>query len=562
VTGTTTESRGTGCEPAPGERRTPVDTALRATFAGEGEMAERCRALDWAVTPLGTPDAWPTRLRATAELVLASALPMALLWGPELVQLYNDGYRALMGPRHPAGLGQPVRTSSPEEWERHAPLYARVRTGASVLLEDAQLPGSGPGGRADARFTLAYSPVRGDEGAVAGVLVTAVETTARVRTRTAEEARALDALTASEARFRTVQDASPLGFCVHRPVWDADGTIVDFTTPYINAAGARIVGQPRERVMTERLLAIWPAAAAEGIVADYARVLATGESNVRELLYEQPELVAGLTLTAVRIGAGADAEVGVTFTDVTTRLRGERERARLAAALEAERERLRAVLLQAPTPMALLVGPEHRFELLNDAYMRVSGGGRDLTGLTFREAYPELEGQPFFEIQDRVYATGEPWAASAVPVRYDRRGTGIEDAYFDLRYEPVRDAEGRVFALLNYGVDVTEQVHARRAVEELLAASERARAEAEAARARSRRARCSSARSPTRSRRSPGRRRRTATSTGTTRAGTSTRAPHPSRWRGGGGRACTTPPSCRGCSSGGARGSRRARRSR
>jgi hypothetical protein len=46
------------------------------------------------------------------------------------------------------------------------------------------------------------------------------------------------------------------------------------------------VGQPRERVMSERLLAIWPMAGAEGIVADYARVLATGESNVRELLYE------------------------------------------------------------------------------------------------------------------------------------------------------------------------------------------------------------------------------------------------------------------------------------
>ena len=166
--------------------------------------------------------------------------------------------------------------------------------------------------------------------------------------------------------------------------------------------------------------------------------------------------------------------------DVTAQVHGEAERARLVAALKSERERLRAVLLQAMTPMALLVGPEHRLELVNDAYKRVSGG-RDVTGLTYREAFPELEGQPFFEIQDRVYASGEPWVATAVPVRYNRLGAGVEDTYFDLRYEPVRDAEGRVFALLNYGVDVTEQTRARLAAERALAEAEEARATAEAA---------------------------------------------------------------------------------
>ena len=155
--------------------------------------------------------------------------------------------------------------------------------------------------------------------------------------RTAAAERALADLAASEARFRTVQDASPLGFAIHRPVRDPDGAVVDFVTPYINAAGARIVGQPRERVMAERLLAIWPAAGAEGILADYARVLATGAPNVRELLYEHAELAAGLTLTAVCIGAGAAAEVGVTFTDVTARLRADAERARLLAESEAAR---------------------------------------------------------------------------------------------------------------------------------------------------------------------------------------------------------------------------------
>lgn len=70
--------------------------------------------------------------------------------------------------------------------------------------------------------------------------------------------------------------------------------------------------------------------------------------------------------------------------ETTTRVRAER-------ALAAERERLRAVILQAPIPMALHGGPEHRYVLANAAHQRVSGG-RDVTGLTLREAFPEVAG--------------------------------------------------------------------------------------------------------------------------------------------------------------------------
>jgi signal transduction histidine kinase len=144
--------------------------------------------------------------------------------------------------------------------------------------------------------------------------------------------------------------------------------------------------------------------------------------------------------------------------------------------------------MQTPIALALMIGPEHRIEVVNAAYRRLSRGGRDITGLTAREAFPELEGQPFFELLDRVYATGEPWAANGVSVRHDRDGTGVVDTFFDLRYQPIRDADGRMFAILNSAVDVTDQTIAHRAIkaaeverERLLAAERAARAEAEAA---------------------------------------------------------------------------------
>jgi PAS domain S-box-containing protein len=168
------------------------------------------------------------------------------------------------------------------------------------------------------------------------------------------------------------------------------------------------------------------------------------------------------------------------------RLYREAERARAAAVAargdaEQERVRLRAVVLHTPAPLALVEGPEHRFTLVNEAYKRVSGGGRDVTGLTPRTAFPELAGSGIHELFDQVYATSEPWVGRETLVRYDRDGTGVQDTWFDLRLEPVRGARGQVIGVFNFAVDVTDQVLARREVERHLADAEAARREAEAA---------------------------------------------------------------------------------
>jgi signal transduction histidine kinase/PAS domain-containing protein len=154
------------------------------------------------------------------------------------------------------------------------------------------------------------------------------------------------------------------------------------------------------------------------------------------------------------------------------------ERARLAAEVSAERERLRTLILQLPAPAALHLGPDHRFALVNDAFRRLSAG-RDVTGLTPREAFPSLGGQGIYEAFDAVYASGVPWVAEERHVRYDRAGAGragddagdagAEDAWFNVRFEPVRDAEGRVVGIVNFSFDVTEQVRARIRAERLRA---------------------------------------------------------------------------------------------
>ncbi len=89
------------------------DAAADTLFAGPSTMHARCRAFDWATTPLGPVTGWPQSLRTVAGLVLGAGYPTILLWGPDLVQLYNDGYVPFLGAKHPAGLGRPRTRSGP-----------------------------------------------------------------------------------------------------------------------------------------------------------------------------------------------------------------------------------------------------------------------------------------------------------------------------------------------------------------------------------------------------------------------------------------------------------------
>ncbi|UQN09827.1 ATP-binding protein [Deinococcus sp. QL22] len=152
-----------------------------AFFLGQSDLAQDMQALDWSLTPLGSPDLWPDSLRTVVNLLLNTATPMVLLWGEELIQLYNDGYREVMDGKHPAGLGQPTQQCWPEVWSFNAPIYHQVLTqGVSLQFVDQPLSLTRHGGQEDGYFTLSYSPVYDEQSSVAGILVTVSETTHRV----------------------------------------------------------------------------------------------------------------------------------------------------------------------------------------------------------------------------------------------------------------------------------------------------------------------------------------------------------------------------------------------
>ncbi len=138
------------------------------------------------------------------------------------------------------------------------------------------------------------------------------------------------------------------------------------------------------------------------------------------------------------------------------------------AEAENERARLHALVTQAPAAIAIMRGADLVFEFANPLYEKFSGR-TGLVGKPLREALPELaKQQDFVEVLQRVLRTGEPFVGHEYPLSVDRRGDGtLEEAFLNLVYQPMHDAQGRVDGLLTHAVDVTELVRARQRAEAL-----------------------------------------------------------------------------------------------
>ncbi|SHJ55944.1 response regulator [Paraburkholderia terricola] len=147
-----------------------------------GEMAQRISAFDWAATGLGAIEHWPRSLTATVQLLLASPVPLVLLWGKPGYMIYNDAYAVFAGGRHPYLLGCPVEIGWPEVAEFNRHVMSTCLAGDTLSYRDKELVLLRDGNPEDVWMDLYYSPVADDSGAPAGVLAVVVETTARVLT--------------------------------------------------------------------------------------------------------------------------------------------------------------------------------------------------------------------------------------------------------------------------------------------------------------------------------------------------------------------------------------------
>ncbi len=265
-----------------------------------------------------------------------------------------------------------------------------------------------------------------------------------------------------------------------------------------NDCYGEIVGQPREAIAGRDLFEVLPSSgeSAASLRDALSRVFASGKTEFLPLLHHGLSPDAGKTPSgrywscshaAIRDCHGQIAYVlqhAQDITDMHLGLHGGEARdasspdaeefgtsvlnrakrvQALNASLLAETGELRNLFMRAPSFMCLLRGPDYRVELANSAFSDLVGQRR-LTGRTFREAVPEVDGQLYLDLLDKVFRSGEPFVGKQMRAEFERTpGRGPEEVFISFVFQPILDDEGKVLAIFIDGNDVTDHVRAEKA---------------------------------------------------------------------------------------------------
>ena len=411
------------------------------------EMATRLHDTDWSKTPLGPAEGWSASLKLIVSVMFASGFPMCVRWGPELVMIYNDGYRSILGVKHPRAFGVPFHEAWPEVQEQLRPLQMAILngTGGAFFAEDLLIKVQRRGNQEweDARFTISYSPVPDDTAphGVGGVLVTAIETTDRVRTEAA--------LRASEERFARIFEQTAVGVVQ----CELDGRFL-----LANRRFCEIAGRTAEELLTLRVPDITHPDDRDSDAALRRRLVADGVPFFVEKRYLRPdgsEVWVSVNVSLMGSADGTRQQIIGVAQDITER--------KTAEANLRETEADLRLVLDSATDGVYCVDTEGITTMCNAAFLRMLGVGReeDAIGLklhhVIHHTYPD--GSPYPKEECPIYRTAKDGVPAHVEYELFFRFDGTS---FPVEYwvNPIVRDGTRQGAVCTF-VDITERRRAQ-----------------------------------------------------------------------------------------------------
>ncbi len=430
-------------------------------FRGGGAMGKLIRAKDWASTPLGNPKNWPKSLQTMVSVMLENPFGMYIAWGKEYTQIYNDGYRPILGEtKHPQALGISSKETFSEIWHIISSMFDGVMNGIPIGFPDFMLPLDRNGYIEKCYFDFAYSPIRLEDGKVGGVLVTVIETT--------NKKKAEDNLKESKNQLQFAIDATDLA------TWEIDPVTKCFSGDHRFNEWHGVAHQTTfDLKSNENTVQI----------EDWRLFLkainnALEYSNGGELDYQysivnprtkQLKIVRAKGKVLFNVYNVAEKFTG-TLQNVTEEVLANRHR-------EENERNLRLMILQAPVAIGIFRGANYTVEIANTKALELWGRSiEDVLGRPILAAMPELEAQGIKELLDDVWTTGNRFDAPELPVKL-LRNNELKTVYVNFSYEPLYDSDHIINGIMAIGFDVTEQVLSRLKVEE---AEERLRLATEA----------------------------------------------------------------------------------
>ncbi|RAV98134.1 PAS domain S-box protein [Pseudochryseolinea flava] len=290
---------------------------------------------------------------------------------------------------------------------------------------------------------IVYQPIRNDEGDVTGVFAVGHDVTDQVSSR--------KELEASETRARVAIESAGLGtFELHYASGKSKSSarfdeIFGFET---GAPHAEYVKRIHPDDLTTRNIAHQQALTTGKLEYQARVILPTGITRwVRingSIIFDEKHEPMHLIGTALDI------------TEEVTSFQKLRE----------SEEKFRTLISETPEiAVGLYVGREMRIQYVNDMMLQFWGKDASIIGKTWKEALPELDGQPFFEELDNVFATGRQFTSKETKATLKRNGK-LEIGYFDYTFKALKNLNGDIYAIHHMAIDVTEQVKSKVALVE------------------------------------------------------------------------------------------------
>ena len=231
---------------------------------GAGEMGARMREYDWSKTSLGPTQQWPQSLKTAVRIMLTSRQAMFVWWGDELINLYNDAYKAIIGGKHPEALGQPASYVWREIWDQVGPRAESAMLKNEGTYDEALLLIMERNGYPEETYyTFSYSPVPNDQGDTGGIICANTDDTQRIISE--RQLALLRELAARTADARTFDEACTLSAsCLESNPYDLPFAMIYLVDPdkqQVFLAGTCGIGQNHVAVPETVALdadGVWP----------------------------------------------------------------------------------------------------------------------------------------------------------------------------------------------------------------------------------------------------------------------------------------------------------------
>ncbi|GGE59098.1 hypothetical protein EV200_103458 [Pedobacter psychrotolerans] len=261
----------------------------------------------------------------------------------------------------------------------------------------------------------------------------------------------------------------------------------DLVVEMINESNLKYWNKNKEAVLGKKFLDILPDLADQPFAGQLRKVMETGEViDVKEspVLFTMPdgsirETYVDYTYQPLADAYGNRNGVLVMSFEITERVLSRRLLEKYTAELTQANEslsiannklatseaRFKFFIEEAPVAIGVLHARELIVETANQKILEVWGKSSEIIGLPLSQALPELSGQPFLGILDDVFTSGEPFYANEISAMLNHGGE-LKEIFFNVVYQPVVGQNGIVSDILIVAADVTEQVHARRSIEQ------------------------------------------------------------------------------------------------